>query len=279
MKLAICCPTVTRPHDAHLASLEAAVPALDAAGIEHATVYEVGCPYISAARATMTRKALDWGADTIVYLDHDVGFRPQDLIALATTEGDVVAGTYRYKIEEERYMGALIERPDGRPQGRPKDGALLAHSLPAGFLKITLLGIRKLMKAHPELLVGRPEAPSIDLFHHGAHDWIWYGEDMAFCRRWRALGERVWLVPDLDLDHWSFDGTVYRGNYRRFMEGHALREVKDEPGKIVLKCNVCGHDKPAPGTTILGQWICDECYYERPVRPPAGYGNRAKEAA
>ena len=253
MKLAICTPTVRRPHDAYLASLEAAVPALDAAGIEHATVNEVGNPYISAARAVMIRKALDWGADTVVCIDHDVSFRPDDLVKLVTTEGDVVAGTYRYKCDEVQYMGALIEDAHGRPQVRKSDGAVLAYAVPAGFLKITLAGIRKIMRAHPELLMGRPEAPAVDLFHHGAHEWVWYGEDMAFSRRWRALGD-IWLVPDLDLDHWSFDGTVFRGNYHRYLL---------ELAPPVLTCRECGKPQPTPGNTILGHWVCDECYYPR----------------
>lgn len=281
MKVVFCTPTYTRPHPAYLAALEAAVPAVEAAGIEHQAVYEVGNPYISAARATMTRKALDWGADAMIYIDHDVAFRPQDLVKLIETDGDVVAGTYRYKndLAKEEYMGALIERPDGRPQGRPKDGALLAHSVPAGFLKVTRNGIRKIMAAHPELLMGRREAPAVDLFHHGAHDFVWYGEDMAFCRRWREMGERIWLVPDLDLDHWHGD-VCFKGNYHRFMQSYSLTAVRDEPGRIALKCEVCGHDKPAPGTTILGQWICDECYYRRNVEPPPGYGNKTtKDAA
>lgn len=281
MKVAICTPSYSRPHDAYLAALEAAVPALDAAGIEHAAVYEVQNPYISAARATMTRKALDWGADAVVYIDHDVACGPRDLLKLIETDGDVVAGTYRYKNDpaKEEYMGALIERPDGRPQGRPSDGALLAHSVPAGFLKVTRNGIRKIMAAHPELCMGRREAPAVDLFHHGAHEFVWYGEDMAFCRRWRAMGERIWLVPDLDLDHWNFPskdhpkGQCFPGNYHRFMESYSLQAVRDEPGAITLPCQKCGADKPAPGTTILGQWICDDCYYT-PLTAPPGYGNR-----
>jgi hypothetical protein len=52
------------------------VPAMDAAGIEHSMVWEVGCPYVSHARATMLRKALDWGAEAIVFLDHDLSFEP-----------------------------------------------------------------------------------------------------------------------------------------------------------------------------------------------------------
>lgn len=101
MKVVLCVPTLTRPHSALLEAIEAAVPALDAAGITHQMVMEVGNPYISQARNVMLRKALDAGADQIVFLDHDVSFPPEALLKLIQTEGDVVAGTYRFKRDEE----------------------------------------------------------------------------------------------------------------------------------------------------------------------------------
>ena len=71
LKIVLATPTLTEPKPQYLASLEASAAALDAAGLEHQTVFEVGCPYISHARATMLRKALDSGADAVVFIDHD----------------------------------------------------------------------------------------------------------------------------------------------------------------------------------------------------------------
>lgn len=215
MKVVFATPTYTRPHEAYLSALEKSVPLLDAEGIEHQTVFEVGSPYISAARATLTRKALDAGADVIVYIDHDVSWRPADLLTLVKTKGDVVSGTYRFKKDEEEYMGALLTDSEGFPSVR-SDGALAAHCIPAGFLKVTRDGIRRFMKAYPELLYGHPENYTVDLFNHGAHKGVWYGEDYAFSRNWRELGGEIWLVPDLQLDHHSAD-KCYPGNFHMFM--------------------------------------------------------------
>jgi hypothetical protein len=215
MKVVFATPTYTRPHKAYLDALEKSVPLFDEAGIEHQTVFEVGSPYISAARATLTRKALDAGADVVVYIDHDMSWRPADLLTLVQTEGDVVSGTYRFKKDEEEYMGALITSPDGFPTVRD-DGALRAHCIPAGFLKVTRDGIRRFMKGYPELLYGHPEKYTVDLFNHGAHKGVWYGEDYAFSRNWRDLGGEIWLVPDLQLDHHSAD-KCYPGNFHLFL--------------------------------------------------------------
>lgn len=215
MKVVICTPTVTKPHPAYLASLEASVPALDAAGIEHQTVFEIGCPYISHARASMTRKALDAHADVIVYIDHDVQWEPAGLLKLIGIDEPVVAGTYRFKKDEECYMGTLRSDASDRPIVRA-DGLISAEWVPAGFLKVTTPAILEFMLAYPELVYGPTLKRSVDLFNHGAHEGLWYGEDYAFSRRWTQKCGMLWIAPDLNLTHHSGE-QAYPGNYHEFL--------------------------------------------------------------
>lgn len=191
------------------------MPLIRAAGWEEGAVEERGCPYISYARATMLRKALDANADVIVFIDYDVSWKPQDLLTLIETDGDVVAGTYRFKTDEEQYMGTWQTNADGYPRLRA-DGCFLADRVPAGFLKITKAAVDRFMKAHPELIFGVRYSPTVDLFNHGVIDGVWYGEDYAFSKRWREAGGEIALIPDLDIDHHS-STTAYRGNLHRFM--------------------------------------------------------------
>jgi glycosyltransferase involved in cell wall biosynthesis len=212
VKVLLACPTYTKPFPQLLSSVEAAIPAMDAAGIEHSMVWEVGCPYVSHARATMLRKALDWGAERIVFLDHDLSFGPDDLLKLIEAEGPVVSGLYRFKKDEEAYMGVLVgDRPVVR-----KDGCIRAEKVPAGFLRIDREAVDRFMKAYPELIYGVRYNPSIDLFNHGAHEGVWYGEDYSFSRRWVDCGGEIWVVPDLNLTHHSAD-KEYPGNYHEFL--------------------------------------------------------------
>jgi hypothetical protein len=222
VKVIFATPTIKRPFAPYLAALEASVPVLDGAGIEHQIVFEIGCPYISGARATMTRKALDAGADVIVYLDHDVSWDPHDLLTLIETEGDVVAGTYRIKHEPEGspedYMSVLHCDANNRPIVR-KDGALKAKLVPAGFLKITKEGINQFMYHYPELTYGPLFNQSVDLFNHGAvmGDRIWWGEDYAFSQRWNNKCGDIWLVPNLNINHHNADGKCFPGNFHKFL--------------------------------------------------------------
>lgn len=214
-KVVFCVPTIKRPYQQCLDSLEASIPLIKAAGWDEGMVNEVGNPYISAARATMLRKALDAKADVIVFIDHDLSWRPADLLTLIETSGDVVGGTYRFKADEVSYMGTIHSTPAGTPVVRA-DGAIKARLLPAGFLKVTAAAVDRFMTSYPDLCYGEKYRLSVDLFNHGAHKGLWWGEDYAFCRRWEECGGDAWLVPDLQLDHHSADKS-YPGNFHMYL--------------------------------------------------------------
>lgn len=214
MKVVLCVPTITKPYKPFIEALEASVPALEAAGIEHMSVSTVGNPYISAARADMTRKALDAKADVIVYLDHDLSWPPEDLVRLIQTPGDVVAGTYRYKQDEVQYMGAGFSDLAEMVAGDRKP--IRAERVPAGFLKVTKEAVGHFMKSYPELMYGPAYSPGIDLFNHGAKNGVWWGEDYSFCNNWRACGGEVLLIPDLNIAHHTTE-KAYPGNFFDFM--------------------------------------------------------------
>ena len=215
MKVVFCTPTRDKPHAAYLAALEASIPALDAAGIEHSTAFEVGCPYISSAMATLARKALDSMPDAIVFLDDDMSWTPESLVKLIKCNENVVGGTYRFKKDEVEYMGSMLTTEEGRPIVRP-DGLITARWIPSGFLKITAHAIDKFMKAYPHLNCGPAYHPTPDLFNHGAHEGIWYGQDYAFCRNYAAKCGPVFLMPDLDITH-HFGTSKFPGNFHEFL--------------------------------------------------------------
>jgi hypothetical protein len=235
-KVVLCVPTYPwRPHQATLDAIRDSVPALEAAGWEHALVHEIGNPYISGARATMLRKAIDAKASHIVFIDHDVSWRPEDLIKLIETEGGLVAGTYRFKEEPEKYMGTIKDHPITHvPAIRESDGALAAIGAPAGFMKIERWAVSLLMEKYPELCYGERCSQHFDLFNHGAHKGAWFGEDYACCRRWIDAGQELWIVPDVSVDHHSSD-KVFKGNLHNFLRQQPGGDLSSAPIPPKLK--------------------------------------------
>lgn len=218
LKVTFCVPSRRKPHPAFFASMEKSIPLILEAGFEEGMTFQTGCPYISGARASMLKQALNAKSDIIVFIDDDVSWEPSALLRLIQTPDDVVGGTYRCKEDELNYMGRVLQDNEGFPTSVREDGCIECSCLPAGFLKITKEAVFKFMRAYPELCYGPPWDYAVDLFNHGAHQGLWWGEDYAFCRRWRDAGGKVWLIPDLNIDHndWNSD-KVYRGNFHEYM--------------------------------------------------------------
>lgn len=223
MKVVFCTPSLTGPYPQYLDALERSIGHVQNAGWDEGLALEIGNPYISWARAILACRALNAGADVIVYIDHDVSWGEYDLLKLLETPGDVIAGTYRFKKPEEEYMSSIYsdESNGFRPKVRA-DGCISAECVPAGFLKITRGAIERFAAAYPELICNNAEiykqkGPIVDLFNHGVIDGIWYGEDYAFSHRWRALGGEIWLVPDLSITHYDRHGKDFPGNFHNFL--------------------------------------------------------------
>lgn len=214
-----CTPTRAQPHPAWVAAMEASEPAFRDAGYDTKIALEAGNPYISGARATLLRKAMDAHADVVVFLDDDVCWRPEDLLALVEAPADVCAGTYRFKKADEEYMGEWRRDEHGKPVGQQIGDLVMlrADRVPAGFLKVTKEAVDAFMRAYPELCYGPRYAPAVDLFNHGAHEGVWFGEDYAFSRRWVDAGHDLWLLPELRIDHHGPD-TVFPGDLHDYLQ-------------------------------------------------------------
>lgn len=241
-------------------SLEQSEPILKAAGYDVGYCYQKGNAYISAARAAMLRSALTEKADYIVFIDDDVSWltQPEALLRLIETPGDVVAGTYRAREDHTNYMGRPLQH-DGRLTSIRGDGCIEMATVPAGFLRITRQCVYKFMRGYPDLCYGEPWNFSVDLFNHGARDGLWWGEDYAFCRRWRDLGEQVWCIADINLDHGGRErfnpntGERYftpllKGNYHEFWMRQPGGAKEGQP-----------YDDPAYGYPDPKDWDSDAC--------------------
>lgn len=199
-------------------------------------IHELGNAYISQARSAMLKKALQDGADVIVFLDYDVSWRKGDLLKLIETDGDVVAGVYRFKTDERiEFMTALYANDAGEHFFR-EDGCVLADRVCAGFLKITRNTVDVFKTFYPHLVYHKPNGAKddpktvseeyVDLFNHGAYRDQWWGEDYAFCRNWNTIGGEVWIIPNLELTHHDKE-RGYVGNFAESLAREKKRKAQN----------------------------------------------------
>jgi hypothetical protein len=193
--------------------------------------WETKCPYVSMARNNLVARFIQKPEFTeLVFLDADVGFRPEAFKGLLECDVDVVAGVYPKKNEDGNDWPIVLKTtPEGYPIVR--DGLLLGNGLPTGFMKIKRHVIEKMMEAYPELrfLDGNTGRFTYDLFGCGVRDYDpvkkigrWYGDDFGFCDLWQRIGGEVWVAPNIDFEH---VGTkIYRGNYHKYLTSQPKAE-------------------------------------------------------
>lgn len=203
-------------------SLKAGVTLLKNKGYVIHAYSIMGDPYIAKVRSALANKFLKSNCDTFIFLADDLKYKPSDLLQLIETSGDVVAGAYRIKTTKVKYPVTINRDKDGFPIVR-EDGCISAKWVQTGFLRINRCVFEAIMLHYPErafygIKDGKKVNISCDFFPQGtgiiSHKWI--GEDYGFCELWRGIDGKIWIIPDMDLTHYSKD-EGYVSNFHEYL--------------------------------------------------------------
>jgi len=169
----------------------------------------------------------DW--DSIVWIDADISWQPEDLLKLALHDEDVVCGTYRKKIHEACHFTIKLipgkETPDER-------GLIEVEATGTGFLRVSRNAMQDLLASekmsYTEKLTHADSTPVMmeikNLFESGNKNGEMLSEDFFFCSKLRERGYKIMLDTKIDLGH---DGSfTYRGSM-----SHYLNFLKEEAEK------------------------------------------------
>ena len=195
--------TIDRPCEESLRKLEAA-------GVR--VVRSEGCPQIDVARNMLASDALNAGAESIFFIDADLGFDPLDALRLLARPEPVVSGVYAKK--RQRALASVFD--DGIAEvtfGEQAPGSYPLKYAAGGFLRIKADVLRRMI-AELNLPVcnttwGRRDwpffmpmaAPAPDGSHH------YLGEDWAFSFRLRQMG--VIPLADTSIRLWHHGPHAY----------------------------------------------------------------------
>ena len=188
--------------------------ALSQAGIASELCILQGDCHVDDARNFLVRNFLESDCTDLVFLDADVAWKPSDLVALCEYDADVVAGLYPLKSRNEAFPVRLLPGE----QWANQSGLLEVESVPTGFLRIRRAVLEKLAGLAPKFLRNDdPRGPVSLIFERTLDGNTRWGGDYTFCRKWRALGGRIYIDPEMGLDHYGdamFSGSV-AGSLRR----------------------------------------------------------------
>ncbi len=161
------------------------------------------CSDISYARNRMFGAFVRSTDTDMVFIDADIAWNPTDVVRLLTSGKDFVAGVYKRKTEQTTFAFDH----DGSESLTEVSGVGM------GFTAFTRQFALKMIEAYPELIFCGDDGlqdyalflPMIDERHR------WRSEDYAVCDRWRKIGGKVSIIPDIDLTHFgnrSWSGSL-----------------------------------------------------------------------
>ncbi len=152
--------------------------------------------FLPISRDVLTMKFLDSGATHMLCLDSDIGFTVQNVNDLLECNVDFVSGVYCKK-DAKREIPAKLA-------GNFENGMLEANSVPAGFILLTRACVERMVGAYRNLeyqtVHGNTWALWSPIFQISK---TYTGEDVAFCNRWKSIGGKIWIRPDVVLRHYG----------------------------------------------------------------------------
>jgi hypothetical protein len=165
------------------------------------------------ARNTLLAHFLTTECTDLVFVDADVAWEePETLVRLLSHDVDFVAGVYRHKRDPESYPINWLPKPE--LWADPATGLLEVADVPMGFTRMRRAMVQKIFDAYSMKAYRHHSAPDLECRAVFELEWNpcgFFGEDFVFCKRWRDLGGKVWIDPDLTLTHVglkTFDGNI-----------------------------------------------------------------------
>lgn len=205
----ICTPIARDPVWQYTVSLLKTIRTLDALGIKCDATFVIGNSNLPKARNELLAefRASEY-TDTLL-IDDDMGWSADAVVRLLASPHPIIAGVGRKRCKAPnsdpevwavRWFPGEIEQDE--------NGAISVPGVGAAFMKVSREALEQMIAAYPELkrnapkrLTGLAAQSYYRMFEFHDDGTEESGEDMAFCDRWRALGGKVWIDPEIELTH------------------------------------------------------------------------------
>lgn len=202
---------------------------------------------ITRARNYCADEFLRSNATHLMFIDSDIGFNPQDIIALLAlstdeSEYDVIGGPYPKKCiswekikmavdkgvadknpnDLEKFVGDYVFNPKSSQKEIPLGAPVEVREIGTGFMMIRRKTFEDYIKAYPNLSY-KPDHVRTEHFDgtreiHAFFDCIidpeskrYLSEDYMFCYNVQKMGSKVWFCPWMQLQHvgsYVFGGSL-----------------------------------------------------------------------
>ena len=225
VKLMIGTPCASgRYETGYMQSLWATMQMLSANGVECHMAEEKFTADIALARAKIFGAFVRSPCTHLLTIDDDMSWSGDAIVRLFNAHKDFVsiAGPKkRYPLQ----FAASFTDDRGNPvplQFDTTSGTMEVGEIGAAFCLITRRCAEKMASSYQELsFIGVTGEREYAVYNPMVMNGRYWSEDFAFCKRWRTLGERVYMIPDVSLGHTG--SHTFTGAFLQAMEEQAAR--------------------------------------------------------
>lgn len=225
-----------------------------------------GCADLPLARAKLFGKFYRSDATHMMLIDADQGWNAYDVVRLLLTDREYI-GAAGPKKGYPIIFAANNASEDGEiwpTEVEIETGIIQCTEVGAAFMLMSKTCATKMIEAYKNTL-GWDSGDNITeyavydpmVFTTPKGKRMRWSEDFSFCKRWRALGEKIYLLPDIELKHtgshtWTAkqsDNFLAQDRYKKMVADGVIKDGDklNEPGSPFFdptkSANVLGQDQ------------------------------------
>lgn len=198
---------------------------LERFGTPHRCQMVIGNSNLPRARNELVAEFLATNCGAMIFIDSDMGWKPNDVLRLLSSDKEVIGGVGRKRCDAPNtdpsvWCAWFLDRE----LEQDEHGAIKVGGVGTGFLKIDRSVFEKIAYEQPERkrhplghMSDRVGKNFYDFFRFGeGPNGECIGEDFHFCSTWRNLGNSVWIDPDIELQH--IGSHDYKGSIAEIFE-------------------------------------------------------------
>jgi GT2 family glycosyltransferase len=195
---------------------------------------------VTRARNILTAMFMaDESATHLMFIDADIEFEADSVLRMLAMNKNITAAAYPKKTVDWAGVSRAVERKEEDPatfgaeyainlkfenretkKVASSDGAVEVLDASTGFFIIKKEVVKAMFEAYPDLFYKNDSSidPKFNKYCYSLFDTIhdpkdnrYLSEDYTFCRRWQALGGKIWVDPNTKLNHvgsFTFQGNL-----------------------------------------------------------------------
>lgn len=211
-------------------SLAATASELEYEGIDCSIQMLIGDCHVDDARNHIVRNFLETDSDFLFFIDADVGWKPKDFMRVLNVPRPFVLACYPYKGQEG--FPVFFEQQE---LWADEHGAAECLGGPTGFMRLHRSVLEAVYDAEEGHFYSRADDPARRLpmkqvFMREIGGERRRGGDTAFCLKWRNLGGKIYVVPDVTFTHHGKKG--WTGNLAQYCMERSKVLSAEIPGLV-----------------------------------------------